>query len=196
MAERERERMEYDVVIVGGRAVRPRRGDPSEAAGRRSRDARSPSASSRRAPRSAPTSCRARCSSRARSTSCSRTGRNAARRSRRRSPRTGSCSWASRQPGHLPAADAAADAQPRQLHRLSLGNLCRWLAQQAEALGVEIYPGFAAVRGAVRRRTARCRASRPANGHRPGRPADRATTSRASSCIGQDTLFAEGCAAR
>ncbi len=27
---------------------------------------------------------------------------------------------------------------------ISLGNLCRWLAQQAEALGVEIYPGFAA----------------------------------------------------
>jgi len=26
----------------------------------------------------------------------------------------------------------------------SLGDLCRWLAQQAEALGVEIYPGFAA----------------------------------------------------
>ena len=26
----------------------------------------------------------------------------------------------------------------------SLGNLCRWLGQQAEALGVEIYPGFAA----------------------------------------------------
>ncbi len=26
----------------------------------------------------------------------------------------------------------------------SLGLLCRWLAQQAEALGVEIYPGFAA----------------------------------------------------
>jgi electron-transferring-flavoprotein dehydrogenase len=26
----------------------------------------------------------------------------------------------------------------------SLGNLCRWLAQQAESLGVEIYPGFAA----------------------------------------------------
>jgi electron-transferring-flavoprotein dehydrogenase len=25
----------------------------------------------------------------------------------------------------------------------SLGNVCRWLAQQAEALGVEIYPGFA-----------------------------------------------------
>jgi electron-transferring-flavoprotein dehydrogenase len=27
---------------------------------------------------------------------------------------------------------------------ISLGNLCRWLAQQAEELGVEIYPGFAA----------------------------------------------------
>lgn len=29
-------------------------------------------------------------------------------------------------------------------YTLSLGNLCRWLAEQAEALGVEIYPGFAA----------------------------------------------------
>ncbi len=28
---------------------------------------------------------------------------------------------------------------------ISLGELCRWLAQQAETLGVEIYPGFAAV---------------------------------------------------
>lgn len=27
---------------------------------------------------------------------------------------------------------------------ISLGNLCRWLAEQAEALGVEVYPGFAA----------------------------------------------------
>jgi electron-transferring-flavoprotein dehydrogenase len=39
---------------------------------------------------------------------------------------------------------------------VSLGNVCRWLAQQAEALGVEIYPGFPAAevlyddRGAVR----------------------------------------------
>ena len=29
-------------------------------------------------------------------------------------------------------------------YAVSLGNLCRWLGQQAEALGVEIYPGFAA----------------------------------------------------
>ena len=27
---------------------------------------------------------------------------------------------------------------------VSLGNVCRWLAEQAEAMGVEIYPGFAA----------------------------------------------------
>src|SRR5947208_8067082 len=29
----------------------------------------------------------------------------------------------------------------------SLGNVCRWLARKAEALGVEVYPGFAAVEG-------------------------------------------------
>jgi electron-transferring-flavoprotein dehydrogenase len=38
---------------------------------------------------------------------------------------------------------------PKTLHNsgnyiISLGNLCRWLAEQAEALGVEIFPGFAA----------------------------------------------------
>jgi electron-transferring-flavoprotein dehydrogenase len=38
---------------------------------------------------------------------------------------------------------------PPQMHNagnyiISLGNVCRWLGQQAEALGVEIYPGFAA----------------------------------------------------
>ncbi|WP_339633770.1 electron transfer flavoprotein-ubiquinone oxidoreductase [uncultured Sneathiella sp.] len=38
---------------------------------------------------------------------------------------------------------------PKQLHNhgnyiISLGNLCRWLAEQAEALEVEVYPGFAA----------------------------------------------------
>jgi electron-transferring-flavoprotein dehydrogenase len=41
-------------------------------------------------------------------------------------------------------------------HIVSLGNVCRWLSAQAEALGVEIYPGFPAAevlydeRGAVR----------------------------------------------
>ncbi len=32
----------------------------------------------------------------------------------------------------------------RGMYIVSLGNVCRWLAQQAEAMGVEIYPGFAA----------------------------------------------------
>src|SRR3546814_20536376 len=29
-------------------------------------------------------------------------------------------------------------------YAISLGNLCRWLGEQAETAGVEIYPGFAA----------------------------------------------------
>ncbi|PSF12120.1 electron transfer flavoprotein-ubiquinone oxidoreductase [Marinobacter fuscus] len=38
---------------------------------------------------------------------------------------------------------------PKNMHNhgnyiISLGNLCRWLAEQAEQLGVEVYPGFAA----------------------------------------------------
>lgn len=38
---------------------------------------------------------------------------------------------------------------PKTMHNegnyiISLGNLCRWLAEQAEALGVEIFPGFSA----------------------------------------------------
>jgi electron-transferring-flavoprotein dehydrogenase len=38
---------------------------------------------------------------------------------------------------------------PKTMHNegnyiISLGNLCRWLVTQAEALGVEVYPGFAA----------------------------------------------------
>ncbi len=40
-------------------------------------------------------------------------------------------------------------ALPAQMHNkgnyiVSLGNVCRWLAEQAEALGAEIYPGFPA----------------------------------------------------
>ena len=60
---------------------------------------------------------------------------------------------------------------------VSLGNVCRWLGQQAEALGVEIFPGFAAAEvlydenGAVKRRRDR------RHGHRQGRRADRRATS-------------------
>ncbi len=75
---------------------------------------------------------------------------------------------------------------------ISLGNLCRWLGQQAEALGVEIYPGFAA-QDADHRETAW-------SGRRPS--ATWASTARAStrkaSPPGMElrakyTLFAEGC---
>ncbi len=36
------------------------------------------------------------------------------------------------------------DAHNKGNHAISLGNLCRWLGEQAEALGVNIFPGFAA----------------------------------------------------
>jgi electron-transferring-flavoprotein dehydrogenase len=49
----------------------------------------------------------------------------------------------------LTASKAMRLPTPPQMHNMgnyiiSLGNLCRWLGEQAEALGVEIYPGFAA----------------------------------------------------
>ena len=69
---------------------------------------------------------------------------------------------------------------------ISLGNFCRWLAEQAEALGVEIYPGFAAAEvpmtnGAV------CALPREtwgsaATAHRP---------TCAAWSFGQQTIFAE-----
>jgi electron-transferring-flavoprotein dehydrogenase len=50
---------------------------------------------------------------------------------------------------YLTATRAFQLPTPPQMHNhgnyiVSLGNVCRWLATQAEALGVEIYPGFAA----------------------------------------------------
>ena len=44
---------------------------------------------------------------------------------------------------------------------ISLGNLCRWLAAQAEELGVEIYPGFAGAE-VLYDADGGCAASRPA----------------------------------
>ena len=75
---------------------------------------------------------------------------------------------------------------------ISLGNLCRWLAQQAEALGVEVYPGFAAqdaiideqgvVRGVVLSDAGVGRDGQPKDGFTPG-----------MELRGKYTLFAEGC---
>ena len=44
----------------------------------------------------------------------------------------------------LPSFALPADAHNKGNYALSLGNLCRWLGEQAESLGVNIFPGFAA----------------------------------------------------
>ncbi|WP_042013169.1 electron transfer flavoprotein-ubiquinone oxidoreductase [Aeromonas fluvialis] len=75
-------------------------------------------------------------------------------------------------------------------HIVSLGNLCRWLGQQAEQLGVEIYPGFAAsdlimeagrVKGVITGDLGLDRAGNPRADHVPG-----------MALYGRYTLFAEG----
>ena len=86
---------------------------------------------------------------------------------------------------------------PPQMHNtgnyiISLGNLCRWLAGQAEALGVEIYPGFAAaevlydesgrVRGVATGSVGIGKDGEPTDAFQPG-----------VELIGKETLFAEGC---
>ncbi|MCC5887518.1 MAG: electron transfer flavoprotein-ubiquinone oxidoreductase [Gammaproteobacteria bacterium] len=43
-------------------------------------------------------------------------------------------------PGFLVPSDTHNDGN----HAVSLGNLCRWLGEQAEAMGVNLFPGFAA----------------------------------------------------
>ncbi len=75
---------------------------------------------------------------------------------------------------------------------ISLGNLCRWLAAQAEELGVEIYPGFAAaqtlfdeagaVRGVATGEQGVGRDGQPGANYQPG-----------VELIARQTLFAEGC---
>ena len=75
---------------------------------------------------------------------------------------------------------------------ISLGNLCRWLGSQAEALGVEIYPGFAAaevlydaagrVQGVATGDIGIGRDGRPTNRYQPG-----------VELVARETLFAEGC---
>jgi len=73
----------------------------------------------------------------------------------------------------------------------SLGDVCRWLAPQAEALGVEIYPGFAAAEviygegGEVRGI-----ATGDMGIGRDGKP--KASFTRGMELLGKYTLFAEG----
>ena len=58
----------------------------------------------------------------------------------------------------LTASKAIPLPTPPQQHNdgnyiISLGNFCRWLAEQAEGLEVEIYPGFAAAEVSLSRTT-------------------------------------------
>lgn len=75
---------------------------------------------------------------------------------------------------------------------ISLGVFCRWLAQQAEELGVEIYPGFAAVEilyhsdGSVRGI-----ATGDMGLNRDGKPGD--NYQQGMELLAQQTIFAEGC---
>ena len=75
---------------------------------------------------------------------------------------------------------------------ISLGNFCRWLGEQAEALGVEIYPGFPAAEilyddnGAVRGV-----ATGDMGIGKYGEPTD--NYMRGMELIGKHTIFAEGC---
>jgi electron-transferring-flavoprotein dehydrogenase len=74
---------------------------------------------------------------------------------------------------------------------ISLGNVCRWLGQQAEALGVEIFPGFAAaealfqdnaVKGVVTGDMGINRKGEKTDAYQPG-----------MELHGKYTFFAEGC---
>ncbi|WP_416139222.1 electron transfer flavoprotein-ubiquinone oxidoreductase [Halomonas sp. HK25] len=47
-------------------------------------------------------------------------------------------------PKSMHNTDGQTDGGERTRYVISAGNLCRWLAEQAEGLGVEIFPGFAA----------------------------------------------------
>src|SRR5262249_46570221 len=75
---------------------------------------------------------------------------------------------------------------------ISLGNLCRWLGSQAEALGVEIYPGFAAAEVLY---DAAGRVQGVATGDmgigKDGRPTERYQPG--VELVAKETLFAEGC---
>src|SRR5258708_5829446 len=73
----------------------------------------------------------------------------------------------------------------------SLGNVCRWLAQKAEGLGVEIYPGFAATEVL----TDESRALRGIATGDMGVAKDgshKASFTRGMELLGKYTLFAEG----
>jgi electron-transferring-flavoprotein dehydrogenase len=86
---------------------------------------------------------------------------------------------------------------PPQMHNrgnyiISLGNLCRWLATQAEELGVEIYPGFAAAEVLYDDDGRVCGVATGDMGiGKDGQPTD--AYQEGVELRGRETLFAEGC---
>jgi electron-transferring-flavoprotein dehydrogenase len=86
---------------------------------------------------------------------------------------------------------------PPQMHNegnyiVSLGNLCRWLATEAEALGVEIYPGFAAAEVLYGEKGEVIGVATGDMGvGKDGEPTDNFTPG--VNLVGRQTLFAEGC---
>ena len=77
-------------------------------------------------------------------------------------------------------------------YAISLGNLCRWLGQQAEALGVNVFPGFAGAEvlynddGSVRGVATGDMGIAADGSHKP-------TYQPGYELIGKYTIFAEGC---
>jgi electron-transferring-flavoprotein dehydrogenase len=86
---------------------------------------------------------------------------------------------------------------PPQMHNagnyiVSLGNLCRWLATEAEALGVEIYPGFAAAEVLYGEKGEVIGVATGDMGvGKDGEPTDNFTPG--VNLVARQTLFAEGC---
>ena len=74
---------------------------------------------------------------------------------------------------------------------ISLGNLCRWLAEQAEAIGVDIYPGYAASEVLYDGDTVKGVATGDMGVGRDGQPTANYTPG--AELHARYTLFAEGC---
>ena len=74
---------------------------------------------------------------------------------------------------------------------VSLGNVCRWLGQQAEALGVEIFPGFAAAEVLFERNLVKGVATGDLGINRKGEKTE--AYQPGMELHGKYTFFAEGC---
>jgi electron-transferring-flavoprotein dehydrogenase len=97
---------------------------------------------------------------------------------------------------YLTATRAFRLPTPPQMHNtgnyiVSLGNVCRWLATQAEALGVEIYPGFPAAELLEDGGRIVGIATGDLGIGKDGKPTD--GFQRGMELRGRYTLFAEGC---